>query len=148
MQTFEQKSFFFAVFYQINMSKNNIIYHWVMYHLGIYLTIWLFGIYIYPFLQVAAQVQGVKTKLWYKHISCTCANPPRIKNTRFSKSGGTGAEEKKKFKDTKNSLRPCIYTTRYKYQGTKYKVPNTMYQCVLLFQNRATKIVPFFRPGF
>ena len=41
-----------------NMSKNNIIYHWVMYHLGIYLTIWLFGIYIYPFLQVAAQVQG------------------------------------------------------------------------------------------
>ena len=103
MQTFEQKSFFFAVFYQINMSKNNIIYHLVMYQV--------------PFIL-------------------------------FS-SGGIGTERKKrKNKDTKNSLRPCIYTTRYKYQGTKYKVPNTMYQCVLLFQNRATKIVPFFRPGF
>ena len=67
------------------MSKNNIIYHWVMYHLGIYLTIWLFDTYIYPFLQVAAQVQGgVKTKLWYKHMSCTCANPPQSRSANGS----------------------------------------------------------------
>ena len=29
MQTFEQKSFFFAVFYQINMSKNVAFSKWV-----------------------------------------------------------------------------------------------------------------------
>ncbi|MBR0065691.1 MAG: hypothetical protein IJQ06_08885, partial [Paludibacteraceae bacterium] len=60
----------------------------------------LFDTYIYPFLKVAAQVQGVKTKLWYKHISCTCANPPQSRSANIGsfcfKSGGTGAKEKKR----------------------------------------------------
>ena len=104
MQTFEQKSFFFAVFYQINMSKNNIIYHLVMYQV--------------PFIL-------------------------------FS-SGGIGTERKKR-KKIKIQKTLCAYAsiaTRYKYQGTKYK--GTMYkvQRCPSFSNRATKIVPFFRPGF
>ena len=61
-----------------NMSKNNIIYHWVMYHLGIYLTIWLFDTYIYLFSSSGSTGAGGENKIvvqtYFLHLCKSATN--------------------------------------------------------------------------
>ncbi len=77
-------------------------------------------------LQVAAQVQGVKTNLVQTYNLHLCKSAT-IKNARFSKSGGTGTEEKKKIIKIQKVSTPMPETTNLKL---------------------GTKIVQLNRPGF
>ena len=91
---------------------------------------------------LAFTISQPMARLFFKSLSCTKYH------LFFFQVAAQTQREKEKNKDTKNSLRLCIHCHQNKYQGTKYKVPNTMDQGVLLFQTGLQKQSLFLEPPF